>query len=317
MLRSSIFLVLISCAAVSPITAADSRFFVRIDGYKIVHVYPHDPEAFTQGLVYIDGHLYESTGLYGKSSIRMVDLSTGQVLQRYNLPAEYFSEGLTTWGSNLVQLTWKSETGFVYDRFSFELRRTFHYKGEGWGLTRDQSDSPLDGFYSAPLHLLPDQLLHSAQDVIFRQPGGIEDHCVTRRDQRRTGPGAVTLIARTQLGGHVGRNVRNRTAPYFLLIKPPLLPYDRIGVEENLEIGVRKNFGPNVTPFHHYTAAGSHFSLAGHHQRAHLGMYRNPRCRLRHVPLADAGRNIAPIEQHPIPSHARLELDARVLRRLK
>jgi len=71
---------------------------------------------------------------------------------------------------------------------------------------RDQSDSPLDGFYSAPLHLLPDQLLHSAQDVIFRQPGGIEDHCVTRRDQRRTGPGAVTLIARTQLGGHVGRN---------------------------------------------------------------------------------------------------------------
>ena len=138
MLRSSIFLVLISCAAVSPITAADSRFSVRIDGYKIVHVYPHDPEAFTQGLVYIDGHLYESTGLYGKSSIRMVDLSTGQVLQRYNLPAEYFSEGLTTWGSNLVQLTWKSETGFVYDRFSFALRRTFHYKGEGWGLTHDE-----------------------------------------------------------------------------------------------------------------------------------------------------------------------------------
>src|SRR5207245_7135153 len=95
---------------------------------------------------------------------------------------------------------------------------------------------------SAPLHLLPDQLVHSAQDVISRQPGGIEAPCVTRRDPRRTGPGAVTLIARTQLGGHVGRNVRNRTAPYFLLIKPPLLPYDRIGVEENLEIGVRKNF---------------------------------------------------------------------------
>src|SRR5438445_13396428 len=98
MLRSSIFLVLISWAAVSPISAASARHSNRTDSYRIVHVYPHDPEAFTQGLVYRDGHLYESTGLNGKSSIRMVDLSTGQVLQRFDLPAEYFGEGLTTWG---------------------------------------------------------------------------------------------------------------------------------------------------------------------------------------------------------------------------
>jgi glutamine cyclotransferase len=106
-------------------------------GYQIVRAYPHDSKAFTQGLVYVDGRLYESTGLNGRSSIRMEDLSTGRVLQDYDLPAEYFGEGLTDWGSNLVQLTWRSHKGFVYDRFSFALRRTFQYQGEGWGLTHD------------------------------------------------------------------------------------------------------------------------------------------------------------------------------------
>ncbi len=107
------------------------------DGYQIIHEFPHDAKAFTQGLVYVDGHLYESTGLNGKSSIRMVELSTGQVLQKYDVAAEYFGEGLTDWGSNLVQLTWQTHKGFVYDRFSFSLLRTFHYAGEGWGLTHD------------------------------------------------------------------------------------------------------------------------------------------------------------------------------------
>ncbi len=171
MLRSSIFLVLISLAAASPITAADRRFSVRIDGYQIVHVYPRDPEAFTQGLVYIDGHLYESTGWYGKSSIRMVDLSTGRVLQRYDLPAEYFGEGLTTWGSNLVQLTWKSETGFVYDRFSFALRRTFHYKGEGWGLTHDEKALILsDG--TAVLRFLDPQSFRETKRISIKDENG-------------------------------------------------------------------------------------------------------------------------------------------------
>ena len=112
---------------------------VRTDTYEIVHAYPHDPNAFTQGLVYSDGHLYESTGLNGQSSLRMVDLSTGRVLQRYNLPSEYFGEGLTDWGGRLVQLTWQNGTGFVYDRFSFSLRSRFGYQGEGWGLTHDES----------------------------------------------------------------------------------------------------------------------------------------------------------------------------------
>ena len=109
-----------------------------VESYRIIHVYPHDPEAFTQGLLYFDGHLYESTGRNGQSSLRMVDLTTGRVLQKYDLPAEYFGEGLTDWGNDLIQLTWTTEKAFVYDRFSFSMRRTMRYNGEGWGLTHDE-----------------------------------------------------------------------------------------------------------------------------------------------------------------------------------
>jgi glutamine cyclotransferase len=123
--------------AVFCVASANAQKAIRADGYRVVHTYPHDPDAFTQGLVYIDGRLYEGTGLNGRSSIRMVDLSSGKVLQRFDLATKYFGEGLTNWGSDLVQLTWQSEVGFVYDRFSFSLKRTVHYTGEGWGLTHD------------------------------------------------------------------------------------------------------------------------------------------------------------------------------------
>jgi glutamine cyclotransferase len=109
----------------------------RTDSFEVVHVYPHDSKAFTQGLIFVDGHLYESTGLNGRSSIRMVDLASGTVLQKYDVPVEYFGEGLTDWGSSLLQLTWKAHKGFVYDRFSFSVLKTFPYEGEGWGLTHD------------------------------------------------------------------------------------------------------------------------------------------------------------------------------------
>ena len=107
------------------------------DSYRIVHTYPHDPRAYTQGLIYMDGHLYESTGLNGRSSLRMDDLATGRVLQSAPVPQQYFAEGLAAWGSTLVQLTWQSHVAFVYDRFSFRLLRTFHYDCDGWGLTAD------------------------------------------------------------------------------------------------------------------------------------------------------------------------------------
>ncbi len=118
------------------ILAAASLAFAD-DSYRIVHTYPHDPRAYTQGLIFIDGHLYESTGLNGRSSLRMDDLATGRVLQSATVPAQYFAEGLTNWGSSLVQLTWQSHVAFVYDRFSFRLLRTFHYDCDGWGLTQD------------------------------------------------------------------------------------------------------------------------------------------------------------------------------------
>ena len=107
------------------------------DGYRVVHAYPHDAQAFTQGLVYVDGHLYESTGLNGQSTLREDDLETGRVIREVSVPSRYFGEGLTNWGDTLIQLTWKAHLAFVYDRATFQLLRTFHYPWEGWGLTQD------------------------------------------------------------------------------------------------------------------------------------------------------------------------------------
>jgi glutamine cyclotransferase len=106
-------------------------------GYRVVRSYPHDPQAFTQGLVYLDGVLYEGTGLNGRSSIRKVKLENGEVLQIRNLDGRYFGEGIAIWQRHLIQLTWQSEVGFVYDRDTFDQMRTFSYPGEGWGLTHD------------------------------------------------------------------------------------------------------------------------------------------------------------------------------------
>jgi len=108
------------------------------ESYRVVHTYPHDSSAFTQGLVMVDGMLYEGTGLNGRSSVRAVDLTTGRVIQSVTVPAKFFGEGLTDWGSNLIELTWMAHRGFVYDRFSLRVVGTFEYKGEGWGLTRDR-----------------------------------------------------------------------------------------------------------------------------------------------------------------------------------
>src|SRR5262249_22829729 len=106
---------------------------------EVVNTFPHDNGAFTQGLVFVDGELYEGTGLNGRSSIRRVELATGKVLQRYDLPSKYFGEGITIWQDGLIQLTWKSRTGFIYDRRTFSLRSNFSYPMAGWGLTHDDT----------------------------------------------------------------------------------------------------------------------------------------------------------------------------------
>lgn len=110
---------------------------VRHFTYEVINSWPHDTDAFTQGLVWHDGALYESTGLNGRSSVRRVDLQTGQVLQKRDVPSQYFAEGLAVVGDAAYQLTWLSQFGYVYDLRSFDIRRTFNYTGEGWGLTFD------------------------------------------------------------------------------------------------------------------------------------------------------------------------------------
>jgi glutamine cyclotransferase len=108
-----------------------------MQGYQIVRAYPHDPAAFTQGLQFLRGALYEGTGLNGRSSIRRVELETGKVLQKHDVPMQYFGEGITLFKSDLIELTWQSHVAFVYDPTSFEPKKQFSYPGEGWGLTHD------------------------------------------------------------------------------------------------------------------------------------------------------------------------------------
>jgi glutaminyl-peptide cyclotransferase len=105
--------------------------------FNVVHEFPHDSSAFTQGLEYRDGFLYESTGLEGRSSLRKVRLETGDVLQRVDLPSKYFGEGITVLNDEIVQLTWQSHVGFVYSLSDFRLLRQFSYPGEGWGLANN------------------------------------------------------------------------------------------------------------------------------------------------------------------------------------
>jgi glutaminyl-peptide cyclotransferase len=110
---------------------------VPVYGATVVHAYPHDPHAFTEGLFYLNGFLYESTGLEGQSDIRKVQLATGKVLQRRAIDQKYFGEGIVAWKGKLVELTWQTGIGFTYDLATFKPRADFHYKGEGWALTSD------------------------------------------------------------------------------------------------------------------------------------------------------------------------------------
>ena len=123
--------------ACAPATIAQ-RKPAPVQSYKVIATFPHDTTSFTQGLVYAsEGQMYESTGLEGESTLRRVDIATGKTLQRLDVPAQYFAEGLTMVGDELVQLTWQHKLGFVYDRHTFKQKRTFSYKTEGWGLASD------------------------------------------------------------------------------------------------------------------------------------------------------------------------------------
>ncbi|MFM8534782.1 MAG: glutaminyl-peptide cyclotransferase [Acidimicrobiia bacterium] len=147
-----------------------------VQGFKVIATYPHDPDAFTQGLVFAGGEFYESTGLNNHSTLRRVEIATGKVLQQHKVPDEYFAEGLALVGDELLQLTWQHRRGFVYDRKTFALKRTFPYKTEGWGIAYDR-DSQLeisDG--SDSLKFLNPKTHEPTKSIRVRDAGRSIDH---------------------------------------------------------------------------------------------------------------------------------------------
>ncbi len=147
-----------------------------VRSFEVVAEYPHDTEAFTEGLLLVDGQLYEGTGLNGRSELRLVDLQTGNVLERYQLSDEYFGEGVTVLGDKIYQLTWQSQIAFVYDRETFEQTGTFSYETEGWGLTNDGTSLIMgDG----------------SDEIYFRDP---ESFAVVRQISVRDGANAIANI---------------------------------------------------------------------------------------------------------------------------
>jgi len=134
--------------------------------YKIVNTYPHSPGSFTQGLAFANGFLYEGTGKYGLSSLRKIRLESGEILKEYKLPQDLFGEGITIFQDKIIQLTWYARTGFVYDKESFQLLKTFRYpfRIEGWGITNDGkhliiSDGSHRLYFIDPISFAPKKIL--------------------------------------------------------------------------------------------------------------------------------------------------------------
>jgi glutaminyl-peptide cyclotransferase len=147
-----------------------TRFDVRV-----VRTYPHDSKAFTQGLLFRDGFLYESTGLNGRSSLRKVKLETGEIVQRVDLEQKHFAEGLTDFGGRLYQLTYQSRLGFVYDLRTFTQERSFPYEGEGWGLTHDATRLIMSDGSAALRFLDPATLRESGRVTVMDGPQPVRD----------------------------------------------------------------------------------------------------------------------------------------------
>ncbi len=132
--------------------------------YRVVNAYPHDSDAYTQGLVFDGGVLYEGTGLYGDSTLRRVALETGAILQLYELSDQVFGEGITIYGDRIIQLTWRSNAGYIYDKASFALLNEFNYPTEGWGITHNGTHLIMsDG--TAMLHFLDTETYEELHQV--------------------------------------------------------------------------------------------------------------------------------------------------------
>lgn len=139
-------------------------------GFEVVHTWPHDAEAFTQGLVFVDGKLLESTGQHGRSSLRSVEFETGKVLKQVNVPDQYFAEGITLLKGKIYQLTWQDQLGFIYDAQSFEKVGQFAYTSEGWGLTND-GDSMILSDGSSRIRFLDPGDFHVRKTIVVLDRG--------------------------------------------------------------------------------------------------------------------------------------------------
>jgi glutamine cyclotransferase len=167
-MKTAVFLALMAIGFIPPQRSGGQ---VPTYGYQVVRSYPHDRAAFTQGLIFRDGVFYEGTGLNGRSGIRKVKVETGEVLQVKPLSGEYFGEGITDWQGQIVQITWQSEVGFVYDINTFEQTKRWTYQGEGWGLTHDDARIIMsDG--SSQLRFLDPSTLKETGRITVRDGNG-------------------------------------------------------------------------------------------------------------------------------------------------
>src|SRR5579872_7227124 len=174
-------LVLAACAC-APSTDANPAGVIPEYGYHVVHAYPHDRTAFTEGLFYLNGFLYEGTGMEGASDIRKVKLETGEVLQKKVIPEAYFGEGIIAWKDRLMELTWQTEIGWVYDLNTFSVQKEFHYPGEGWSFTTDGKRLFVDDGTSEIRFWDPETLQETGRITVTDQGRPITDtQCPGRR----------------------------------------------------------------------------------------------------------------------------------------
>ena len=161
-------------------TFASSKSVSKTDGmiptysYKVVNVYPHDRYAFIQGLAFVDGFFYEGTGLIGRSSLRRVELETGNVLKIHKIADHIFGEGVTVFKDKIIQLTWKSKVGFVYDKESFRLLREFNCQAEGWGITHDGKRLMMSDGSAAIRFLDPESFKEIRRTQVHDENGPVE-----------------------------------------------------------------------------------------------------------------------------------------------
>jgi glutaminyl-peptide cyclotransferase len=141
---------------------------------KIVKTYPHDIKSYTQGLIFEDGIMYEGTGQYGQSVLRKIDFETGKIIAELSIPAQYFGEGITAFGDKIIQLTWTSKVGFVYDKNSFKLITTLQYNTQGWGLTTDGKRLIMSDGSSTIYFLDPEYFTQNGSIEVFDNEGPVK-----------------------------------------------------------------------------------------------------------------------------------------------